>query len=247
MAFIPFFALNYRMPLPDFAPFRTGALSRPFATQAACMAAACAALAGCSTPPPLPVPPPAEPPPAVVIAVPVPVEVTSPPAPAARDAQDETAPPPAAVQALRQMEQILRLNPAELARETARLSEQEDASVHTPLLLAVALGQTRQPVDTARALGLAQRVLGNNAPAATPLHPLARLLESRLLQQRRLEEQLERQTQQLRDAQRRNEQLSERLEAVRAIERSLTTRPAAPAPAPAPAPANGNAPARATP
>ena len=72
-------------------------------------------------------------------------------------------------------------------------------------------------MDTARALGLVQRVLGNTSPAAQPLHPLARLLEARLLQQRRLEDQLDRQAQQLRDTQRRNDQLSERLEAVRAF------------------------------
>lgn len=140
---------------------------------------------------------------------------------------------------LEQTDRTLRLAPPELAREIARLSEAEDASAETPLLLAVALAQTRQPVDTARALGLVQRVLGNGLPAARPLYPLARLMEARLLQVRRLEEQMERQSQQLRDAQRRNDQLNERLEAVRAIERSLTTRPAPP-PA-APASTNGNA------
>ena len=87
-------------------------------------------------------------------------------------------------------------------------------------------------MDTARALGLVQRVLGNTSPAAQPLHPLARLLE----------DQLDRQTQQLRDTQRRNDQLSERLEAVRAIERSLSTRPAPAASPSAPAVGNGSAP-----
>jgi DNA repair ATPase RecN len=130
----------------------------------------------------------------------------------------------------------------ELAKEIARLGEAEDATPETPLLLATALAQTRQAVDTARALGLVQRVLGNTSPAAQPLHPLARLLEARLLQQRRLEDQLDRQTQQLRDTQRRNDQLSERLEAVRAIERSLSTRPAPAASPSAPAVGNGSAP-----
>ena len=97
-------------------------------------------------------------------------------------------------------------------------------------------------MDTARALGLVQRVLGNTGAAAQPLHPLARLLEARLLQQRRLEDQLDRQAQQLRDTQRRNDQLSERLEAVRAIERSLSTRPAPAASPSAPAVGNGSAP-----
>lgn len=146
-----------------------------------------------------------------------------------------------AVLVLAQTDRTLRMSSADLSKEIARLTELEESTVETPLLLAVALAQTKQPVDTARALGLVQRVLGNNSPAAQALHPLARLMESRLLQQRRLEDQLDRQNQQLRDAQRRNEQLNERLEAVRAIERSLTTRPA-PAPG-TPAPANGgNAP-----
>lgn len=157
--------------------------------------------------------------------------------------------PPVSTDSLQQVlahaDRTLRMSPAELAREIARLGDAEDASAQTPLLLANALAQTRQPVDTARALGLVQRVLANGAEAARPLHPLARLLEARLLQQRRLEDQLERQAQQLRDAQRRNDQLNERLEAVRAIERSLTTRPA-PLPA-APAPAPGSSPQRAAP
>ena len=55
-------------------------------------------------------------------------------------------------------------------------------------------------------------------------------------------DQLDRQAQQLRDTQRRNDQLSERLEAVRAIERSLSTRPAPAASPSAPAMGNGSAP-----
>lgn len=182
------------------------------------------------------------------------VAVSPPPAPApvANSGSEPSAPEPAGMpapaehqktpdpirQVLAHADRTLRMTPADLTREIARLGEAEDATAETPLLLANALAQTRQPVDTARALGLVQRLLGNPSPAAQALHPLARLMEARLLQQRRLEEQLERQTQQLRDAQRRNDQLNERLEAVRAIERSLTTRPA-PAPAPpSPAPAS---------
>lgn len=175
------------------------------------------------------------------------------PAPAAEGPVDADEVPPEAAdsratdpvaQVLARSDRTLRLAPADLAREIARLGDAEDASAETPLLLSMALAQTRQPVDTARALGLVQRVIANPSPAAQALHPLARLLEARLLQQRRLEEQLERQTQQLRDAQRRNDQLNERLEAVRAIERSLTTRPVPAAPA---APASGSGPQRATP
>lgn len=133
-------------------------------------------------------------------------------------------------------DRALDANATTLAREMARLSVPDDTKPARHLWLALLLTQTRQPADTARALGLVQRTLAD--ANAQDLHPLARLLEARLTHQRRLEEQLERQGQQLRDAQRRNDQLSERLEAVRAIERSLQTRPAPAAASPS-APAAG--------
>lgn len=182
--------------------------------------------------------------PVVAVAAPAPDAPESLPAGEAAAAGTTQAAEPV-LQVLAQADRTLRMPAAELAREIARLGEAEDATAETPLLLAVALAQTRQPVDTARALGLVQRVMGNTAAAAQPLHPLARLMEARLLQQRRLEDQLERQAQQLRDAQRRNDQLNERLEAVRAIERSLTTRPA-PLPA-TPASTPGSSPQRPAP
>ena len=166
--------------------------------------------------------------------------------PQAANALSEGAPPPASktpavvdplLRVLAQTDSILSMPPSELGKEIARLSAIEDAAAENPLVLAIALSHTRQAVDTARALGLVQRVLANNATEeALALQPLARLVEARLLQQRRLEDQLEKQSQQLRDTQRRNDQLNERLEAVRAIERSLTTRPVSPPSAPAPAP-----------
>ncbi|MDP2249129.1 MAG: hypothetical protein Q8K14_01710 [Hydrogenophaga sp.] len=91
--------------------------------------------------------------------------------------------------------------------------------------LALALTHTHQPVDTARALGLFQRVIAQPGTASLPYKPLARLLAGLLTDQRRLEEAAERQNQQLREQQRRIEQLTERLEAMRAIERSLNPRP----------------------
>lgn len=134
---------------------------------------------------------------------------------------------------LAQTDRIVAMAPSDLAKEIGRLSAIEEDAADTPLLLAIALSHTRQAVDTARALGLVQRVLAKSASKdAQALYPLARLIEARLLQQRRLEDQLDRQTQQLREAQRRNDQLNERLEAVRAIERSLTTRPAVPSSVP---------------
>nr|WP_255593416.1 hypothetical protein [Acidovorax sp. sic0104] len=211
----------------------SGRRTRPCAATALLPLAASWLLVGCGATVAQQVQPPSAPAPIIVKAAPAPEKPE-----AALPAELEPVPTSGTLQqVLAQTDLTLRMAPAELAKEIARLNEAEDAATENSLLLAMALAQTRQPVDTARALGLVQRVLGNQAAAAQALHPLARLLEARLLQQRRLEDQLERQAQQLRDAQRRNEQLNERLEAVRAIERSLTTRPPVPA-APASAPAS---------
>ncbi len=200
-----------------------------------------ALLAGCNSAPHTPRIPPA--PLAVVVSSPLPIAPLAEPPREAGSQASASAPDAAQVtQVLAYADRVQRMAAADLAREVTRLSDAEDTLVASPLNLALALAQTRQPVDTARALALVQRLLGQNDAAAQALHPLARLLESRLLQQRRLEEQLERQAQQLRDAQRRTDQLNERLEAVRAIERSMTARPPAPAastPLPAPAASTG--------
>ncbi len=127
------------------------------------------------------------------------------------------------------------MSPAELGQEVARLGERS-----TPvgqLQLALALSQLRQLPELIRAQELLTRVLGNASAEAQPLHSLARLLTARYGEQRRLEEQLEKQIQQVRELQRKLDQSNERLEALKAIERSLTSRPPAAA-SPAPAPAN---------
>jgi hypothetical protein len=123
-------------------------------------------------------------------------------------------------------ERLRQLNANDLAAEIAVQGEPGNAPLRQ-MQLALALMQIPQAVDTARALGLVQRVVASASPEATPLKPFARLLVHRLLEQRKLEDNLERQAQQLRENQRRIDQLSERLEAMRAIERSLTTRPPA--------------------
>ncbi|WP_242421748.1 hypothetical protein [Acidovorax sp. GW101-3H11] len=184
-------------------------------------------LAGCAT---APIPPNVAPVTTAAPAIqPTPEPATAPPGPLAAESDESTTPPKDLLRdTLAYADRTLGASSTELAREAARLSDLDENKPSRAMRLALVLAQTRQPADTARALGLVQRTLTN--PAAQDLHPLARLLEARLTQQRRLEEQLERQAQQLRDAQRRNDQLSERLEAVRAIERSLTTRPTPAAP-----------------
>ncbi|EJL87456.1 hypothetical protein PMI15_01149 [Polaromonas sp. CF318] len=127
-------------------------------------------------------------------------------------------------------ERVRVMPPAELTQEAGRLGDA--ASPEAQLQLSLVLSQLRQLPELIRAQELLARVLGN--ADAQALHPLARLLASRYSDQRRLEEQLEKQNQQLRDVQRRLDQTNERLEALKAIERSLTSRPpAAPTSAPA--------------
>lgn len=155
-------------------------------------------------PEPLPAPPPAPP---VVVVAPVP----APPAP-----ED------LAVRRLLAWHERLRtLTPTELAREQARL--QNATGPAEALELALLLGQARAPGDLSRALALVEPVARDNGSA---LAPLGRLLLARLAEQRRLEELAERQGQQIRDQQRRIEQLGQQIEQLRAIERSLGARPA---------------------
>ena len=123
-------------------------------------------------------------------------------------------------------DKVRSLPPAELQQEIARLSDLTDPARQAAddLQLALALGQTRVPGDLVRAQGLLQRVLANPQEEVRMLHPLARLVSARYAEQKRVEDLVDRQNQQLRDSQRRIDQLNDRLEAMRAIERSLTSR-----------------------
>ncbi|MGE0348262.1 hypothetical protein [Hydrogenophaga sp.] len=183
---------------------------------AACGTAPTATADESTTPAVAPVPP--VPPPAVTPVHPPPVDP-----PQVLDAR--TPPVPDVLTALLTYAERLRaLGATELAAEIVVQGDPGNAPLRQ-MQLALALAQTQAPADTARALGLAQRVVAHPGTDSVPLKPLARLLVNRLMVQRRLEDTADRQAQQLRDAQRRIEQLSDRLEAMRAIERSLTTRP----------------------
>lgn len=132
-------------------------------------------------------------------------------------------------------DRIRSLSSAELNQEVARLG-----NAYIPanqLQLALALAQLRQTPELIRAQELLTRLLANTDAEAQALHPLARLLAARYGEQRRLEDQLDKQNQQTREVQRRLDQTNERLEALKAIERSLTSRSPAPA---ASAPASRN-------
>jgi hypothetical protein len=121
----------------------------------------------------------------------------------------------------------------ELAAELARIGEPGDAPL-TQMQVALVLAQTRVPADLVRAIGLMQRVIASPSPDAQPLQPLARALAARYQEQRRVEDDRDRQVQQLRDSQRRIDQLNDRIEALRAIERSFSRPNSPPPPTPAP-------------
>ena len=151
-----------------------------------------------------------------------PVEVTPIPAP------ETVAPislraPGAMSQMLAWADRTRGLPSTELSLEITRLIEIPDTQrvPANDLQLAIALGQTHLASDIPRAQAALQKLLSNQTEDARALHPLARLVAARLAEQKRVEDQLEKQNQQLRDQQRRIDQLNERLEAMRAIERSM--------------------------
>lgn len=189
-------------------------------------------LAGCVALPPAP----SETPAAPAAPAPAPVATPAPPAPAAPPAPDPAALADAAARRLLAFHDRLREGgAAEMAREQARLGDAPDQPGQA-LELALLLAQRQQPGDVARALALAEPLTRATAPAAWQAP--ARLIHARLAEQRKLEEQVEKQATQLREQQRRLEQLTSQLEALKAIERSLNNpRPASGAPAPAPVPA----------
>lgn len=178
--------------------------------------AACLAAAGCTLPRQAPA--------QTVIIEPVPASAA--PATATAPTAGDTV-----AQLLQHADRVRGLQGAELAQEIARLND--PGAPADQLRLAMALSQTRQLYDLVRAQELLQRVLANPTQEARELHVLARLLVARYAEQRRLEDQLERQNQQVRELQRRLGDTQDKLDALREIERSLTSRPpAAPASAP---------------
>lgn len=187
----------------------------PTETVPALLAAALAA--GCAQVPtaPPPAPPPA---PAVTAVAPAPV-----PPPLLVVAAAPASPADVLARRLIAFHERLRqMAPADLAREQTRLANPEDPA--QTLEAALLLGQARAPGDLARAIALLDPLARDEAAHG----PLARLLMARLADQRRLEELAERQATQLREQQRRLEQLGQQLEALRAIERSLGRPPAPP-------------------
>ncbi|MGE5385115.1 MAG: permease [Betaproteobacteria bacterium] len=121
-------------------------------------------------------------------------------------------------------QQVQRMSTHELAKERTALA----ALVATPgvqVRQAMVLGQPRNPLDLGRALALLENVLKLAGPEATPVHPLARMLADQYSERLKLENQVDKSNQQLKESLRREEQLQEKIEALTDIERSLPPRP----------------------
>lgn len=190
---------------------------------AAALAFALALAGGCAAPAPAPQPP--EPPMRLQPAAPAAAPAPAPAPPAANGSPVEAV--------LAYADRLRQMPAAEVTQEIQRLGDTGYTPVRA-MQLALALAHSRNGGNAGRAQSLLQRVLAQADGEAPTLHGLARLLAAQLAEQRRNDEQAERQQQLLREAQRRIDQLSERLEAVRAIERSVPSQPRRDAPEPRP-------------
>ncbi len=132
--------------------------------------------------------------------------------------RDEVAPLLAYHQSLRRMTQ------GELLKELSGITLQQRTpkiTLQTGLILML----TRGGGDLARAQSIFDSVASSTEPEAEGLKPLAQLLSSHCAEARRLSDTADRLAVQLRETQRKSDQLSETLEALKAIERGLPVRP----------------------
>ncbi|MEC5160063.1 MULTISPECIES: hypothetical protein [unclassified Janthinobacterium] len=161
---------------------------------------------------------------AVKPAPPAPVAACPPPPVAAAPAPD------GAVNELLAFQAGLRALPqAELGRALVELNRQ-DASAKATVRRAMLLAALRGAGDLGRAQALLDGVAQAAAPDEQRLKPLAQFLAAGYADARRQDEAADKLNQQVREAQRRNEQLNEKLEALKNIERTMSVRPAASVP-----------------
>src|SRR5450830_972749 len=115
---------------------------------------------------------------------------------------------------------LRRLSQQELGRELQALNARQGGAM-LAMQKAMVLGLTRDANDLARAQAQLGTVLNANDSDAVALKPLAQLLVSNYAEMRRLSESADKASQQSRENQRRLDQLSEKLEALKNIERTL--------------------------
>jgi len=149
----------------------------------------------------------------------------TPPPPAPVCPEPPPAPPPPEADAL----QAALAYAAELRTRTA--TEASADTTVSPAMQAMRralqLSQGRSSTELAQAAAQLDAVAAATEPQAEALKPLAALLGARIAEQRRLQDGMDKLNQQLRDSQRRNEQLNEKLDALKAIEQTLPVKPIA--------------------
>lgn len=91
---------------------------------------------------------------------------------------------------------------------------------------AMLYGQPKTPLDLPKALSLLASVLKSDDPDAVSVHPLARLLATQYQERLRLDLTNDRSLAQAKEAQRRSDDLQQKLDALAAIEKTMKTRPA---------------------
>ena len=125
--------------------------------------------------------------------------------------------------ALQYYQGLGKMSGAELGRERMVLVAVPQTP-YTQVRMAMLLGHPRGQHDLTKALGLLDAVLKSNDPVAVPFHPLARQVADNYLERLRLEGQLDKQGQQLKESQRKAAELQDKLDSVADIERTLTPR-----------------------
>lgn len=170
---------------------------------ALCCCLSCLLLTACKTPPAATASP-------VVSAAPAPIAA----AVVANETED----------LLAYYQRIRLLPPAELPKMLADLNALA-RNPHREVQRAIVLGFMRNNGDLARAQALLDGVIKSTDAEAEHIKPLAYFLSTNYAEWRRLDEAADKQSQQLKEAQRKAEQLGQKLEDLKTIERQLPTRP----------------------
>lgn len=116
--------------------------------------------------------------------------------------------------------QLRKMSPAELGRELARINTYP-AGPATSVRRAMALSLTRDAIDLAKAEAQLWNVMADRSVEAEKLKPLVQLLVGHYSDLRRVADGAEKTSVQLKEAQRKVDQLNDKLEALKNIERTL--------------------------
>ncbi len=137
----------------------------------------------------------------------------------------ESLPPDPIRKAVEDFDRDRLLVPAELDRQITLLESLPTRNALTQLRLVLLLSLRQNPGDRTRALGLLETLPRTPPTDAETLAPLTNWISRELKDRAALEDKLEQLNQQLRDAQVRTELLNSKIQELKAIERSLVSRP----------------------